>query len=661
MTEAKRPPEHEHPLAKRLRQAGITKVAIIDDAYDAPTVDIFYGGEIDDFWGKIERDPDMLKELQGFKNDIQDSEDIDDEVINMLWNTRKNLKKLSEPCNKKLFVNRLQMLNDIDAISEHLRTLGLEPIPIGSEDELPEPSIKLVFLDYVLDPIAKENLGEIATRKAKEIYSRVGKDAEKPFIVLMSDKIDDRAQQEAFRKDSKLLGGLFGFRAKKDLLELDRLYIDLTTWSIDMPARHSIQRFVEALEKSLNQASNEFIERVKELSFEDYANIQSLSLQPDGQPLGEYMLWLYKSYLLHLIHNREEILDQQKKIDGLSFTKYYPSQNLPSARLAEIYRCALTEPGVGKLEVHPLTNEDENEPYMQFGDIFAKKGSLEVLVVINAACDLTYAPGTRRAFPKERSILLEHGTMQTLTEISQANMCRTELFEHEGESYRIVWDHKRVISKEYGEVWQWLKDGEYERIARLKLPYALEVQRFFATNLTRIGMPVKPPFYESADVEVYCEGSDGTCMMLGDTIKGGAFVAHCKSGEEKYLQQFSISGDCILEVKKRLEKAIEALEEQGEFIKTQAEPKPGKGEAYKKKDEKVLQGRLGGIKTKIEKIRQLQELDKVFLPMLRKVFDLPKTNKPAEIDEKLLWIYDEKEFKDKYFPHAPIALNIKRN
>ena len=47
------PTEEKHPIADCLRELGITQAAIIDDAYDSPTVESFDGGEIDDFWTTI--------------------------------------------------------------------------------------------------------------------------------------------------------------------------------------------------------------------------------------------------------------------------------------------------------------------------------------------------------------------------------------------------------------------------------------------------------------------------------------------------------------------------------------------------------------------------------------------------------------------------------
>ena len=538
-----------HPIAERLNKVGISSVAIIDDAYDVPTVESFYSGEIDEFWSTVERNPAMTKELQDLEVDVDNETDINDEVINLLWQRRDDLKELGEPCRNLLFANKLSMLEDVDMLSKHLQNLGLNTVPIDSEN-LPEPSIKLVFIDYILDPTAGSGKqGEIATEKAKDIYRSVEKDAEKPFIILMSSNPDVESQKEEFRRNSKLIGGLFGFMSKGDLQIQEKLYVALETWSLDMPARHNIQRFVEALEKSIYDESKTFIDKIRDLSFEDYANIQWLSLQQDGQPLGDYMLWLYKSYLTYLIHNNDKVLMEQKRLDELSFDKFYPSQTPPSVHLAEIYRCALTEPGVGDLETHPRSDPSLEELLLQLGDIFIKKNTHEVLMVISPACDLMFAPETKRDFHQEMSIFLIPGNLQTIEKNPERNLMRTELFYFENQPFRIVWDNKYVISKKYNDLWSWFETEQYSRIARLRVHFALEIQQAFAANLSRVGSPVKPPFWRTADVEVYCQSEDQMCQMIGQTIQCGAFIVNRKIGTgDKHEDYFSLSLDCIFQI-----------------------------------------------------------------------------------------------------------------
>lgn len=646
MTESKLKPDQNHPLVERLRLAEITKVAIIDDAYDVPTKDTLYSGEIEDFWSTVERDQEMLEELQSIKSDISDFEDIDDDVIKNLWNTRRKLKKLYEPCNNLLFANRLQMWSDVDTIGQHLRDLGLEPITIGSVDDYSENDIKLIFLDYVLNPMTHGDKGELATGKAKEIYDKFEEDAKKPFIILMSDKPDATIQQETFRKKSGLLKGLFGFIPKADLSNQEKLYVYLETWAEDMPARHNIQRFVEALEKSVSDASKTFIDKMRDLSFEDYANIQWLSLQQDGQPLGDYMLWLYKSYLAYLVHNNEKVLWEQKELDKLSFGKFYPSQNPPSRQLAEIYRFALTEPGIGEIESHPRSEPSEKEPLLQLGDIFIKKNTREVLMVISPACDLMFAPDTNRIFPQELSIFLIPGNLQVIEKNPEPNLIRTELFNFDNQSFRIVWDNKGVISKKYQEIWPWFETKEYSRVARLREQFALEIQRAFAANLTRIGSPVKPPFWRTADIEVYCQDEDRTFQMIEKPIQGGAFIFNHKVGtSNRYQDSFSLSLECIFQIKERLDIAAKMVEKQKKL--------------YISSNEQLEKKKINRLDSKIKKINQLKELNKVLLPMRSNLNKLPSPDKPNKVHSELLWVYGDENLNGEYKANSPITLNIK--
>jgi len=154
---------------------------------------------------------------------------------------------------------------------------------------------------------------------------------------------------------------------KEDLEDKEKLYLHLATWAMGMPTRHEIQHFVEALIAGAKSASKDFVRHVSALGFEDYANIQWLSLQVEGHPLGDYMLWLYKSLLAYLLHNHPEVLAQQKKLDSMAFDRFTPSQVAPSPQLAEIYRYALAEPGVEEVGPHPRAADGSLEPFLPAG------------------------------------------------------------------------------------------------------------------------------------------------------------------------------------------------------------------------------------------------------------------------------------------------------
>src|SRR5579884_143734 len=642
----------EHPIATHLRNAGITKAIIIDDIYDPPNLDTHRDG-IADFWDTVLRDPETLEELRGLKPNINDPSEFDNELLSQLWQQREILPKLGPILKSGLFVGKIGDLATLQPLCDSLSELGIEPVPIGSEQPLPSEPFKLVFIDYILGPGSSEAVHR-ANGRAMDIYHNVPADADKPFIVLMSSKPDAEAAKDNFRNASKLLGGLFGYVPKNDLRDKERLYLHLAIWAIGMPTRHEIQHFVEAVESAAESAKEHFVQRVRALGFEDYVNIQWLSLQSEGHPLGDYMLWLYKSLLAYLLHDNPRVLEQQKKLDAMAFEQFTPSQSGPSPQLAEIYRFALTEPGVGEVGPHPRASGDNAEPLLCLGDLFFKEQSHEVLMVINAACDLAYSPGTKRAFPRERSILLLHGMLQRYEEIDTSDSIRTDLFNHEGKAYRILWDHRRVISKPYGEIKEWLSHERYSRKSRLSLPYALQVQQAFTLGIMRIGMPIKPPHFRHADVEVYCANEDDNYMLVGETIHDGVLIIRRKmEHQDKDEDLFLLTLDCIGKIVGSLDTVIKNCERQKAKLNEGKSSEEGSGPEAKKDDHSA--GKIMGLDGKLAKLEQLKSLSQKWVPAVLSPNPLPPAGKKKEINPALLWVYRNGSFDGKY-KGPPIVL-----
>jgi hypothetical protein len=650
-----------------LAQNGIETALIIDDAYD-PVVRDEYQNEIAEFWDRIIRDDESMAQLRQLKPGIAASEEIDDELLGKLWEDRGKLPpKLQPPVKDILFANKIQKRAPLDELAEHLRRFSIRPDLLGSEEPLPEQPYKLVFLDYFLGIENDVNAVGIATNRAGDIYHRSKEDAGKPFIVLMSSSPDADAAKENFRKASGLLAGLFGYVPKGDLKDLEKLRLKLTSWALGLPARHDIQRFVEAMETAVKEAVDPFVSRLRGLALEDYVNIQWLSLQPDGHPLGDYMVWLYKSLLGHLVHGDNKVQEQQKMLDGMSFDKFLPAQGRASIQLADLYRCAITEPGVEDVGAHPRSPAGSMEPYLRLGDLFFKPRSKEVLLVINAACDLAYSPGAERKFPRDHAVLFARGTAGPLDEDPKPNCPKTEPFSHEGKVIRLTWDPKRVIAHDYGVVWDWLKKEKFARVARLGIAYALEVQQAFASNLTRVGMPVKPPGWH-VDVDVYCDGGLGQPpLQLGESLHDGAFIMRTSSNG-KELIQFVLTVECVTSILNLLDDAIAQYRQQQVQLEREVNDLIGKigalgvapnEEALKQltTDKTAREGRVRGFPSKLQKLEQLKS-ETVVWAKLQAFQPLPSRQKAFEADKKLLWIWRDGVFTS-YTSASPIAINLR--
>ena len=537
-----------HPVTRRLWKAGVRSVVIIDDAYNPPEYDDLRA-EIGDFWAGIEREESSLAELRTIKPDINGEEDIDEQLVNKLWQRtlQGELSSLSLSCKTTLFPRQIEGHSELENIVANLSRIDVTPILIGTNDDLPDGDLKLFFLDFLLDPnlappgpaVVEQAIQELAAGaiehpsiqtsidKAKEILGRF----DDAFIVLMSSNEGVEKARDSFREHTGLIEGMFDYAPKRELASERQLHLRLGISAVGLPVRHDIQRFVNALEASVKAASSEFITQIKSPSFEDYLYIYALSLRSEGHPLGTYMSGLYKSLLAHLVHNHEKVIEAQDKLDGIDVATYVPFKRAPSFQLANIFSKSLTEPGM-----------DAEARHLRLGDLYVR-GTQDVLLVINADCDLVYSSqNPSRPFPENLSIILHPGCLKPIEQPVSENRKVTELFVLGEQAYKIVWDHEGVISKRYSEVEKWLAGEGYLRQGRLIGPHALEIQHHFAASLTRVGMPVAPPLARPATIRVFAKNEDRTLAQLGEDIPRGVVIDGGKfrftvEGFEKLLER----------------------------------------------------------------------------------------------------------------------------
>ena len=218
----------------------------------------------------------------------------------------------------------------------------------------------------------------------------------------------------------------------------------------------------------------------------DYAYIQRLCLQREGQPLGDYLIWLFSTYLGQLLF-AEALKDARTDLDSMTFEQALPSLGPPSDTLTDIYHTALFDTSVGPVVTHPLAgilqeastakghpaialgdllrlrdsaSADDNQNSgacrdndlrtrrgREFGSELMAKVDAELLLVINAQCDLVYRPasGDITASEKDLTILLLPGTPRPVRNRGGgSSKLSTELYQQDGVNYRIEWDTKNV-------------------------------------------------------------------------------------------------------------------------------------------------------------------------------------------------------------------------
>jgi hypothetical protein len=528
---------------------------VIDDGFDPPTrVDVAAG--IETFWAEIEASDDALRELSKLVGkDLANADALDDTAVQAIWKAQdigETLKKpiadLMLPVHEK--ATPLETLRRLLAVD-----LGRDTVCHGNLTQLAEPTAQMIFVDYYMGSGRGDEMVKAAKDVVKGIDELYGSADFKPVIVLMSSGNVSPEMIEDFRQSSGWLAGMFYFINKDDFRDPDIFFMRLMTFAQSAPAGHQIQALVDALANRIHEVATRFVMDLKALHLSDYAYLQMMSLQEDGHPLGDYMLWLCGSYIGHLLFSDDAVRARRKEIDKLVFTDLPGAQAAPSDMLARLYASATIEPVESELG-HPRAPEGSAaEPHLHLGDIFVAGKDKNVLMIVNAQCDLEFAPGVpTRPFRPDRSILLIPGKLQSTREpvrTADASRPRTEVFSYDKEYFRILWDPKRLSSVSYGEISKWLQDRQLVLVARLHLPFALQVQQALAADLTRVGLPMAPPIQRTARTRLYCAGPDGKCLLLVERNHGAHLFA-TRDG-----QRCVIDDEFVVDIKSKLGEAID--------------------------------------------------------------------------------------------------------
>ena len=512
-----------------LSQRGIQRVVMIDDAFDPISGEKVGPQAIENFFAELEQNEELASAIKNLGLILDKEEDLTDEVLQTLFERRLSAECLAEKLSLLFEQTFYSTLKDADEIRQNLKNLDLEVETYGSDKTPDKSDCKIFLLDYRLGPVsqAAESLAN-AVARAKEIYAQYADNEAKPVIILMSSEQLQDEQVKRFREDSKLLGGMFQHIPKSLLKKRDSLERKLIAVSMSLPVAHAIEALISAVDRSIKSSRELFIASMRSLSLEDYIYIQRLSLREDGQPFGDYLLWLFSSEFHRRIFENEEVLATQKDVDALPRLELPPRQIRPSVELAEMYKSALFRTMSGDIETHPLGSVDQDYPLLALGDIFINEK--QIYMVMNPECDLAFSPGSEgRSFPASKSILLIPGAIEPIQspilETAKGKPI-TEMFVRNQQTFRITWDPKRVVSETYGGIRKWASSYGFRREYRLRLLYALQIQHDFIAEFGRIGKPTAPPIFQPARIEIFaCDDKAKSRSVLGPLDSDAALVS----------------------------------------------------------------------------------------------------------------------------------------
>jgi hypothetical protein len=152
--------------------------------------------------------------------------------------------------------------------------------------------------------------------------------------------------------------------------------------------------------------------------------------------------------------------------------------------------------------------------------------------------------------------------METLdSPLTPKTQKRLEMLEFKNKFWRVRWYRDEVLAIPLGKMKNWKRTTGYDRIARLNFVQALSLQNFWAGNLTRVGLPVSLPFYDSCDISIYFLNKEnkGWRKKTGNSRGQAIVVRHPKSSTEPI--HFTLTQEGCDFLFKSLQQGIEKLKE----------------------------------------------------------------------------------------------------
>ena len=296
---------------------------------------------------------------------------------------------------------------------------------------------------------------------------------------------------------------------------IERLY-DLV---VSRPDAMRLNEFILSWDQALENSRVTFLKSIRSLDLSDYANMQALILEAEGDPVGDYIIDLFDMHLHNVLEGDDELERTANEINNIEWAEYPPAQFMPSPEVIEIMD--------GAIFYNKVRTGIENEGHAEFsnarlGDVFLgpepppqaaitesapAASARHAYVVISQACDLLHGNADRLLLLKGR--LLPYSWKQHALKAQP----RTPIMIHNDNRYAIEWD---VLSPETWELNDLAskKEAGFTFSRRFRTPFALQLQQAFIGRLGRVGTLAALPSHYTAGLRFYLKDKAGNALLL---------------------------------------------------------------------------------------------------------------------------------------------------
>lgn len=510
-----------------LRNRGISKALILDDAYDdAPTAaDLSQDDEewsifFDDLNGCPEDRQLVLEAFPRFNAMTASDMRMSDDFVRAIWQLRGRLsEQLWAGVFEQYDAGHSSDRAFLQSLEEQLAALELSCVRVRRSDDAADvPSdISIVFADLFLGSLQDDDAMSRSVDTITRIRGVLASPS--PLFVLMSRSTRLSQKKSDFRDRAGILGASFRVCDKTTLLRDNSVERIVRTLVESQPDAVRLQQFLNAWTEGLSNASSRFLRRIRSLDLPDYGLIGELLLQHEGKGLGSYLLDIWDRVLQFEVEQEQRTIEAAAALNQARIERF-PAPHVPgSPELQEIvYQTLFHNPNRLKVD------EPARHSPVAFGDVLVFRSALarlglevqgaadadatictmqtDVIVVVTPACDLARLT---REQADAKHVLVLPGDLSSLeshkwTYKSGANP-RLPILKVGENSCRADWKLKDVRTIPGGLLRRWIERESLIHIGRLREAYSLEVQQLVLSQLGRVGVPAPLP----AKFSVQCE------------------------------------------------------------------------------------------------------------------------------------------------------------
>ncbi len=540
-------------LKKTIASSAIKRVALIDDSFDQPTVDM---GVLSSY---------LLDTNNRTKCDFIDEELWDAAIQELTEGEDSSATEITEQLYAKYaatqdiaydpsnsFKTHLENKGFVDPILELLKSCeSLEVEVYGSDvtTKIPEHLPDLILIDLYFNsslsptetPTEAQAVAAVDA-SIEKVKHLINLESNNPAVILMSShgaSAGDRAANYRSKIESKVHASRFGFVDKKHVTKARR-----NTWKVEDAARDTLMdifqtfEFGKALAQALNRWTSSAYSAVKKiegdiqnLQLREIAYLVQFRLNEEGQGLEEYLEWFFgealQNHIACEVDTHHENGSLEKSLD-ISAVNTIDGAFEPTGAVAKMYHRVRVE--------SKRTRARKN---FRLGDLYYNKVKNEVVAVMNPDCDLVLRKNKRNA----DQLLLVPGKISDLEGISVS----VGDFIMIGDKHtNIEWSYKRVFSRPFTECFEnpGLSDATYDYLGMLRPLYAQEIQALMLSHIGRVGVAVPPIIGMHAVATIMVKTTAGFVSLSG--IHGPTFNCSVLHGRDSKKQPRVIFGVNII-------------------------------------------------------------------------------------------------------------------